>query len=192
MSVHGVCGALGTLLLAVFAFDENLVAGSRLDQFLVQSLGVAIAFAWTFGVSYAVFKVIDLTVGMRVSEEDELLGLNAAEHGASLGTGEIQRRMLEMTTGERIDLTTRLDEDSGDEGAEIARIVNPFIDQIHSLVGDLKSHATSVEGRSEKLYNLANQFAENADQMTNFQIRLRPLHTKSMVSSRAIQICSSR
>jgi ammonium transporter, Amt family len=168
VSVHGVCGALGTILLAFFAFEDQLVAGSRLDQFFIQSLGVAIAFVWTFGVSFAVFKIIDLLVGMRVSEEDELMGLNAAEHGASLGTGEIQRRMLEMTTGERIDLTTRLDEYSGDEGAEIARIINPFIDQIHTLVGDLKSHATSVDRRSDKLYSLANQFAVNADRMADF------------------------
>ena len=165
ISVHGTCGVLGTLLLAFFMTSDQLLAGSRFDQFLVQLQGVVIAFVWTFGVSMVLLKAADMIWGLRVSEEDQLLGLNVAEHGAQLGTGEIQRKLIEMTSGDKMDLTNRFDERSGDEAAEIAQIINPFVDRVHQLVSQLQAHATVVGSRSDKLYKMASGFTVTAERV---------------------------
>ena len=49
---------------------------------MVQIWGVAAVFVWTFGVSIILFKLIDISLGLRVSREDELRGLDISEHGA--------------------------------------------------------------------------------------------------------------
>ena len=48
----------------------------------VQLTGIGAAFVWGFGVSFILFKVIHLIIGMRVSEEEEMTGLDISEHGA--------------------------------------------------------------------------------------------------------------
>lgn len=83
ISVHGVCGALGTILAALL--HENLFLGLEYDlmgQLTTQVIGVVTAFAWTFTTAFILFKVISWTVGLRVSAEEELEGLDICEHGA--------------------------------------------------------------------------------------------------------------
>ncbi len=76
VSVHGVCGAFGTLAAAVF--NEG---GFTLSQLGVQALGVAAAFVWVSVTAGLLFYVISKTVGLRVSEEEEMDGLDYHEHG---------------------------------------------------------------------------------------------------------------
>lgn len=162
VSVHGVCGAFGTLAVAFFAMEDQLIAGSRLDQFMVQLQGVAVAFAWAFGVSLVLLKGVDVVIGMRVGVEEELEGLNSAEHGASLGTGEIQRVMLDIMSGDQIDLSQRLNEKSGDESADIAVIINPFLNKVQTIIGQLQKNASAVGEHSTRLYDMAQSFDQDA------------------------------
>lgn len=129
VSVHGTCGALGTILLAVFALDDKLVAGSRLDQLGVQSLGVAVAFVWAAGIGLIMFMLIDMIIGLRVSEEEERNGLNAAEHGATLGSGELQKMLMEMVHGQA-NLSHRLHVEPGDETGELAFLFNSLLEKL--------------------------------------------------------------
>ena len=76
ISVHGVCGAFGTLMAGVF--DKN---GFSFATVGVQALGVGAAFVWSFGTAYILFKVLQKTIGLRVSPEEELDGLDIGEHG---------------------------------------------------------------------------------------------------------------
>jgi len=76
ISVHGVCGAFGTLMAGVF--DKN---GFSFATVGVQALGVGTAFVWSFGMAYLLFKVLQKTVGLRVTPEEELEGLDIGEHG---------------------------------------------------------------------------------------------------------------
>ena len=46
-------------------------------------MGIAVAFVWTFGTAFVLFQAIKATVGLRVSAEEELQGLDIGEHGAS-------------------------------------------------------------------------------------------------------------
>ncbi len=87
VSVHGVCGAFGTLAVGLFAVDGGLFYGGGLALLGIQALGVGTAFAWAFGVGLVLFKVISATVGLRVSEQEELQGLDINEHGMEAYSG---------------------------------------------------------------------------------------------------------
>lgn len=81
ISVHGMCGAWGTLAVGLFAAEAGLFAGGGLTQLGIQALGVAAAFLWAFPVSFVIFYAIHATVGLRVSPEEEMEGLDLTEHG---------------------------------------------------------------------------------------------------------------
>ena len=76
ISVHGVCGAWGTLAAGLFNAD-----GVTVQLIGVQLLGIASAFAWSFGTCFILFHIIKATIGLRVSPEEELEGLDVGEHG---------------------------------------------------------------------------------------------------------------
>jgi Amt family ammonium transporter len=78
VSVHGVCGAWGTLAAGLFD-----TAGFSLKTVGVQLVGIGACFVWAFGIGLIMFKLIDLVVGMRASKEEEMAGLDYTEHGAS-------------------------------------------------------------------------------------------------------------
>ena len=83
--VHGVGGAVGTLLTAVFASTALGGVGplnhTVLAQFAVQALGVLATAAWSVVVTYLILKLLAATVGLRVGPEQESEGLDLAEHG---------------------------------------------------------------------------------------------------------------
>jgi len=87
VSVHGVGGAFGTLMVGIFADAtytggaSGLLFGGGLAQLGVQALGVASVFAFVFAGAFIVFKIIDKAMGLRVSEEEETRGLDISEHG---------------------------------------------------------------------------------------------------------------
>ncbi|NNF64690.1 MAG: ammonium transporter [Acidimicrobiia bacterium] len=71
ISVHGAAGIWG--VIAVAAFGGGSWSG--------QLIGVAAIIGWTFVTSFVVFKIVDMTIGLRVSAEEELAGLDRTEHG---------------------------------------------------------------------------------------------------------------
>jgi len=76
ISVHGVCGAWGTLAAGLFN-----AGGTSLAIIGTQLIGIAAAFLWVFPVMFVFFKVVHATYGMRVSPEEETAGLDVFEHG---------------------------------------------------------------------------------------------------------------
>ena len=92
VSVHGICGAFGTLAVGLFASDRLIEAagvgraglfyGGGLHQLGVQALGVVAVFGFVAAAAVILFSVIKATIGLRVSEEEEMVGLDAAEHGS--------------------------------------------------------------------------------------------------------------
>ncbi|MDO4849612.1 MAG: ammonium transporter [Coriobacteriia bacterium] len=81
VSVHGACGAFGTLCVGLFATDGGLFYGGGFTQLGVQLLGLVSVAAWVLVTMFIIFKVIDKFVGLRVPEEIEIDGLDFAEHG---------------------------------------------------------------------------------------------------------------
>ncbi len=102
ISVHGVCGAWGTLSVGLFAQEsfggvKGLFYGGGFTQLGVQLVGVLSCFTWTVLTAVVMFTVLSKTVGLRVTELEELEGLDIGEHGmeayggfvsANLGTDE--------------------------------------------------------------------------------------------------------
>lgn len=92
VSVHGVCGAFGTLAVGLFAapgFGDSLglFYGGGFGLLGVQALGVLAVGAWAFGVGLVLFKLVDALLGLRVSAEEEIKGLDIPEHGAEAYSG---------------------------------------------------------------------------------------------------------
>jgi Amt family ammonium transporter len=87
VSVHGVCGAWGTLAVGLFSYDGGLFYNGGFKLLGVQILGVAAGFVWAFGLGLMLFLVIKRTVGLRVTEEEELRGLDIGEHGMEAYSG---------------------------------------------------------------------------------------------------------
>ncbi|MCE5287024.1 MAG: ammonium transporter [Pelosinus sp.] len=83
IAVHGVCGTFGTIAVGIFAEKGGLIYGGGLHLLGVQLLGVAVVSLWGFGCTYGLFKLLKATVGIRVSVDDELEGLDLSEHGMS-------------------------------------------------------------------------------------------------------------
>lgn len=95
VTVHGFCGAWGTLAAGLF-LESNMF---NADVVAVQALGVAAGFAWGFGVAFIVFKVLDKVLGgLRVSPQHEQRGLDYTEH-AELSYPEFQRDITFETDG---------------------------------------------------------------------------------------------
>ncbi len=83
--VHAVGGIVGALLTGIFADASLGGAGlaegmSIAGQFLVQAKGVALTLVYTTVMSFVILKVIDLLIGLRVTEEEETQGLDLSEH----------------------------------------------------------------------------------------------------------------
>lgn len=87
ISAHGVCGVWGTLAVGLFAQESyggisGLFFGGGASQLLSQFIGAVSVFVFVFVSMFLMFKLIDKTIGLRVSREDELKGLDISEHGA--------------------------------------------------------------------------------------------------------------
>ena len=86
VGVHLVGGVVGSLLIGFFATGggqsdvEGLFYGGGLDQFWKQCAGVFAVLAYSLVVSAILAFLIDKTIGMRVSEDDEIAGIDQAEH----------------------------------------------------------------------------------------------------------------
>jgi Amt family ammonium transporter len=97
VSVHGVCGAWGTLACGLLNAEKVLGIGEEngglfyegggTAQLVAQLVGVGTAFIWAFGVGLVLFFVISKTTGLRVSRTEELRGLDVGEHGMEAYSG---------------------------------------------------------------------------------------------------------
>ncbi|MBQ1435857.1 MAG: ammonium transporter [Clostridia bacterium] len=98
VAVHGLCGIWGTLAVGLFATPEapayaladasgemlsGVFYGGGLKLLGIQALGVLSVGAWTAVTITSVFLIIKLTLGLRVSRDEETAGLDASEHGLS-------------------------------------------------------------------------------------------------------------
>jgi ammonium transporter, Amt family len=76
ISVHGVCGAWGTLAFAFFGVEKF-----SMTVLYAQLIGIGVAFLWAFGTGMVLFLVIKYTIGLRATAEEETIGLDISEHG---------------------------------------------------------------------------------------------------------------
>ena len=87
--VHGVGGTIGSILLGVFAssylnsaIPDGLMRGG-VKLLLMQTVAALVTIVYTVAVSYVVLKLVDVTIGLRVTTDDEQIGLDLTQHGES-------------------------------------------------------------------------------------------------------------
>ena len=80
ISVHGVTGLWGLLAIAIFANEGGLVGGSA-ALFVPQIVSIVAVVVWSLVTGFALFFLLKFTMGVRVSEAEEIEGLDVSEHG---------------------------------------------------------------------------------------------------------------
>ncbi len=127
--VHLGAGIWGTLAVAIFGKAELLNTGlNRGDQLLIQAIGVGVCFLWTLGTCYPLFLLINRFFPLRVTPEDEYIGLNVSEHGATTELLDMFRTMdSQARTG---DLSLRVPVEPFTEVGQIAEHYNWVMDAL--------------------------------------------------------------
>ena len=98
ISVHGVCGAFGTLATGLFALDGGLFYGGGTDFLVKQILGVVVVAIYVAITMTIIFKVLDKLFGLRVKESEEIKGLDMEEHGLLSSYADFMQTPLETQT----------------------------------------------------------------------------------------------
>jgi Amt family ammonium transporter len=138
--VHGGAGIWGTICVGLFG-DLELLNHSRGHQIIVQLLGVSVALLWAFGLTFILLTLINRYYLLRVSAEDEEVGLNISEHGASTDTYELFHVMDIQARNH--DLTLRVPVQPFTEVGHIAHRYNQVMDALEV------NHRQNVESLEE-------------------------------------------
>ena len=147
--VHGCAGVWGTLALAIFGNPELWGTGhERLTQFGIQLTGSIACFAWTFGLSMIALKFLNHLFPLRVTKEEEHLGLNMAEHGASTALLDLLGQMESHQA--QGDFTNLVDIERHTEVGQIANEYNKVLVRVNTEVQQRENAIKSLqENRDE-------------------------------------------
>jgi Amt family ammonium transporter len=95
VSVHGVAGFWGTIVIGLWGVDGDtgigLFNGGGASQFVAQLTGAVAYMVWAIVLSLVVFSILKYTIGLRVTEEEEIRGLDISEHGSIAYPGKRDR-----------------------------------------------------------------------------------------------------
>lgn len=167
---HLAAGVWGTLALALLGDSAAFASGlGRGEQLLVQLVGVVACGLWSFGMAWVLLRVLDRFLPLRVSAEDERIGLNVSEHGARTELMELLQVMeLQERTGQ---LSVRAPVEPFSEVGQIAAGYNRMmsaleraVEQTRAIVRDMRDGIItfgrdgvlrSVNPGAEKLFGLA-------------------------------------
>mgnify|MGYP001083054279 CR=1 FL=1 len=98
ISVHGICGAFGTIATGLFALDGGLFYGGGTDFLVKQIIGVVTVAIYVAVTMTIIFKILDKFFGLRVKESEEIKGLDMEEHGLLSSYADFMQTSLEAQT----------------------------------------------------------------------------------------------
>ncbi|MGK7902952.1 MAG: ammonium transporter [Hormoscilla sp.] len=131
VAVHGGAGVWGTLAVALFGQPELLNTGlSRLAQLGVQLLGILVCSCWAFLLTYCLLSVIDKFLALRVSPQEEKIGLNISEHRVKAEIYDLLQVMEDHVKTQ--DLSLRVPVEPFTEVGQIASRYNQVMDALQS------------------------------------------------------------
>ncbi|ESA32931.1 ammonium transporter [Leptolyngbya sp. Heron Island J] len=135
---HLVCGIWGTLTVALFG-DPQLWAANYtfLEKLGIQALGISVTGLYAFVSSYALLKLIDYFYPLRVTPEQEYVGLNISEHNASTATQALITSMNNHSL--RGDFTQLVVIEPGTDVAPIANHYNQVLTKMNQIQADLNA-----------------------------------------------------
>lgn len=174
--VHGAAGMWGTLCVGLFGQIDAIGTGlSRGAQIMVQLFGIGVAVVWTFGLAWVVLTLINKVFPLRISLEEENIGLNVSEHRAKTETYELFQVMdYQARTN---DLSLRVPVEPFTEIGHIATRYNHVIsafEKRHNQSAEDLAHiyyvteaiVAAVENQSFKANNLGiDEVAERTDEL---------------------------
>jgi Amt family ammonium transporter len=171
--VHLGAGIWGTLAVAIFGETELLNTGlDRWTQLLTQVIGIGVCFLWVFGTSYISFRVINRFLPLRVTPEDEYIGLNVSEHGATTELLDMFRIMDDQArTG---DMNLRVPVEPFTEVGQIAARYNWVMDALQKTTA--KTEASLKE--KEVLLREIHHRVKNNMQVISSLLRLQSRNVK--------------
>jgi len=137
VSTHGIAGAFGTLAVAFVGPVPTLPTGSRLLQFGVQLGGVLLIFSMVVLTTWMTLKLISYFIPLRVSVEDEELGLNYTEHGESVGAAQL-KKALDSQIQSNISFAAPLDVASNDEHSDLAASMNQLLQKHEQTQSEIR------------------------------------------------------
>ncbi|MDO5409787.1 MAG: ammonium transporter [Lachnospiraceae bacterium] len=158
ISVHGVCGALGTILTGLFAENGGVLYGGGFYFFGVQCLGVVSVIAWVVVTMNIIFRVIDKLVGLRVPAEVEIEGLDYHEHG--LVSAYAGFNITDLSTGMEVNANTDLGESEYDKATEKQKEASVKVtrsENVGAPTGMYKVSVIAKLGRYEALKKALNE-----------------------------------
>ena len=145
--VHLAAGIWGTIAVGLFGNLETLGSGlSRLEQIEVQALGIISIATWAFGCSFILFKVVNYFYPLRVTSDDENVGLNISEHGATTELYELIAFMKHQS-------------DTGDLATEAP--IGPFTEV--GVIGMAYNHVMDTLRHNEQKLQSMNKQLESAN-----------------------------
>lgn len=147
VAAHAMSGTVGILTIA-FAGAAERLPHARWDQFIVQATGAAAIAAFTFAICWPAMLLARRFNYLRISQKEELEGLNQAEHCARLGTGELQAVVAELSRGDA-DLSSRVRIEEGDESADLAYVFNGFLDKLEADQRQRDEELRAVHARAD-------------------------------------------
>ena len=170
ISVHGVCGSLGTIMTGLFATDGGVFYGGGFRFLGVQILGVVTVAVYVAIVITIVFKIIQHTIGLRCSAEEEIAGLDISEHGLVTAYTDFMPS-VEAGTG----IISALDEDrqvTGNVGPDEAVPVQLSSAPVSQMTSDTGLRFTKIDiimkqARFEQLRQALSQIGVTGMTVTN-------------------------
>ncbi|MCC9606739.1 ammonium transporter [Blastopirellula sp. JC732] len=163
--VHGFCGAFGTLAVAIFIETDKLPEGmTHFSLLQTQAIGVGAGFLWSFGVTFVTLKTLSLFMPLRVSEEDERIGLNVAEHGAVSSLLELAEAMQRATEAKTYDASLLVEVEHGTEVGDLARCYNELIDTIRNEHSSARQAMRNLEQQRSRIKSGLRNYQANVEQ----------------------------
>ena len=159
IAVHGVCGALGTILTGFFALDGGVFYGGGFHFLGVQILGVVSVIAWVLVSMNIIFRVIDKVIGLRVPADVEIDGLDYHEHG--LVSAYSGFSITDVATGMEVNDNTDLGESEYARASQKQREAAVSVTRTESIggtaTGMYKVSIIAKHSRYDKLKNALNE-----------------------------------
>jgi len=152
--VHAGAGVWGTIAVALFADVDVLGTNlSRPAQLGVQLLGVATCFLWAFGGGFVLMWLVNRLIPLRVTPEQEHIGLNVAEHGATTDTFDLLGVMdSQVNTG---DFSLRVPVEPFTEVGQIAALYNRVMERLQRTAFELRRNVSNLERSNQDLQHFA-------------------------------------
>ena len=146
--VHLAAGIWGTLAVALFGDPSDFGGATRLEQFASQLLGVTAAGVFAFGSAFGLLWLIARFNPLRVSRQQEMIGLNIAEHGASSSLTTLLDQMYRQSKSG--DFTRNVPVDEGTEAGEIAAQYNMVLEKFRTETATREQAVRAVHRAKEQ------------------------------------------